>query len=325
MISSMSKNKILILDPPHPLLTDRLQKMGLELDLDFESPIEELEKVIGEYDGLVIRSRIKLQAPFLEKAEKLKFIARYGVGTEHIDLEYAAKRGIPVFNSPEGSRDAVGEHALGMLLMLMNHLGRADREIRQGLWKREPNRGLEIKGKTVGILGYGNMGNAFAQRLAGFEARVIAYDKYKTNYGNQYAEAVSLQQLFEESDILSIHIPYMPSNHYFINKEFLNSFRKNIYLVNTARGLVLNTADLAEAMESGKVIGAAIDVIEYEETSFVKLDLSQLPEPFQYLRRSDRTVLAPHIGGWSMEAKEGHARVLAEKIEAFLGHGHTAP
>ncbi len=314
----MSKNKVIILDPPHPLLTERLEKLGLELDFDFESSVEELEKIIHQYDGLVIRSRMKLQAPLLERASRLKFIARYGVGTEHIDLDYAEKQGIAVFNSPEGSKDAVGEHALGMLLMLMNHLGRADREIREGQWKREPNRGLEIKGKTVGILGYGNMGNAFAQRLTGFEARVIAYDKYKTDYGNQYAEAVSLEQLFEESDILSIHIPYMPSNHYFIDKTFLSSFKKNIYLVNTARGLVLNTAELVEAMESGKVIGAAIDVIEYEETSFVKLDLSELPEPFQYLRRSDRTVLAPHIGGWSMEAKVGHARVLAEKIEGFL-------
>lgn len=313
----MSKNKVLILDPPHPLLVERLEKLGLELDFDYESPVEKLEKIIDQYDGLVIRSRIQLQSDFLEKAVKLKFIARYGVGTEHIDLEYASERGIAVFTSPEGSKDAVGEHTLGMLLMLMNHLGRADREIREGYWKREPNRGLEIKGKTVGILGYGNMGNAFAQRLAGFEARVIAYDKYKENYGNQYAEAVSPEQLFAESDILSIHIPYMPSNHYFIDKKFLNSFRKDIYLVNTARGLVLNTADLVDAMEAGKVIGAALDVIEYEETSFVKLELSQLPEPFQYLRRSERTVLAPHIGGWSMEAKLGHARVLAEKIEAF--------
>lgn len=313
----MPKNKILVLDPPHPLLTERLEKLGLELDFNFEDPIEDLANTLDQYHGIVIRSRIKLEAPFLEKASKLRFIARYGVGTEHIDLEYASKRGIAVFNSPEGSKDAVGEHTLGMLLMLMNHLGRADREIREGDWKREPNRGLEIKGKTVGILGYGNMGNAFAQRLAGFEARVIAYDKYKSNYANQYAEAVSLERLFEESDILSIHIPYLPSNHYFIDEHFLHSFHKNIYLINTARGLVLNTADLVKAMESGKVIGAAIDVIEYEETSFVKLDLSQLPEPFQYLRRSDRTVLAPHIAGWSMEAKMGHARVLAEKIERF--------
>ncbi len=314
----MSIKKILVLDPPHPLLIDRLNNLGFELEMDYDSPVEVLQEKIQDYYGLVIRSRIKLQAPLLSKASQLRFIARYGVGLEHIDLDFAAKHKIPVFNSPEGSKDAVGEHTLGMLLMLMNHLGRADREIRAGHWRREPNRGLEIKGKTVGILGYGNMGQSFAQRLAGFEARVIAYDKYREDYGDDYAIAVSLDQLFAESDVLSIHIPYMPSNHYFIDFSFLSSFHKNIYLVNTARGLVLKTQDLVRAMESGQVIGAAIDVIEYEETSFVNLDLADLPQPFQYLRQSERTVLAPHIGGWSMEAKVGHARVLAEKIEAFL-------
>jgi len=317
----MPKRKILILDPPHPLLLERLEMLGLELDRNYESPINELEKVIDQYFGIVIRSRIKLEAPLLSRATQLKFIARYGVGTEHLDLEYAAQNGIAVFTSPEGSMDAVGEHTIGMLLMLMNHLGRADRQIRAGQWLREPNRGLEIKGKTVGILGYGNMGRSFARRLSGFEACVIAYDKYKKDYGDEFARAVDLQQLFDESDILSIHIPYMPSNHYFIDKKFLGSFRKDIHLINTARGLVLNTADLVEQMENGKVIGAAIDVIEYEETSFVKLDLDDLPEPFQYLRRSDRTVLAPHIAGWSMEAKVGHARVLAGKIEKMIKQG----
>ncbi len=314
----MSIRKVLILDSPHPLLLKRLEESGLAPDLHYETPIGELKKILPDYFGLVIRSRIKLDAEFLEAAHQLTFIARYGVGTEHIDLEYAARRGIAVFTSPEGSKDAVGEHTLGMLLMLLNHLGRADRQVRQGQWLREPNRGLEIKGKTIGILGYGNMGRSFAQRLAGFEARVIAYDKYKKNYGDEYAQAVALEQLFEESDVLSVHMPYIPSNHYFIDGSFLSSFKKQIYLVNTARGLVLNTADLVEQMEKGQVIGAALDVIEYEETSFVKLDLNSLPEPFQYLRRSDRTVLAPHIAGWSAEAKIGHARVLAEKIEAFL-------
>lgn len=311
--------KILILDPPHPYLLERFDQLKLSYDLMYKAPKDELMNVLGEYEGLVVRSRITLDKSFLEKGDKLKFIARYGVGLEHIDLKYAEAQNIAVFNSPEGSKDTVGEHALGMLIMLMNNLGRADREVRAGKWLREPNRGVEIKGKVVGILGYGNMGQSFAKRISGFEAeKVIAYDKFKTNYGDQYAEAVSLNTLFQESDILSIHIPYMPENHHFINKTFLEQFQKNIYLVNTARGTVLNTADLVEAMQAGKVLGAALDVIEYEEMSFVKLDLDQLPKPFQWLRQADNVVLAPHIAGWSMESKLGHAKVLAEKVETFL-------
>ncbi|MFM8362710.1 MAG: NAD(P)-dependent oxidoreductase, partial [Haliscomenobacter sp.] len=230
----------------------------------------------------------------------------------------ARARGVEVLISPEGSRDTVAEHALGMLLMLMNHLGRADRQVRQGEWVRAGNRGVEIKGKTVGILGYGNMGQALAQRLAGFEARVLAYDKYKADYGNAFAEAVSLETLQAESDILSIHIPYQPENHYFVNAAFLDAFAKPIFLVNTARGTVLETAALAEALQRGKVLGAALDVIEYEELSFEKLKPLALPEPFQILLRSDRVVLTPHIAGWSFESNEGHARVIAEKIQSFF-------
>lgn len=312
--------KVLFIDKAHPYLQEHLEKMGFQCDHHITAPKENLAEILPEYEGIVIRSRIELDAGFLAHTNQLKFIARTGVGLEHIDLDYAAQRGIAVFNSPEGSRDAVGEHSLGLLLCLMNHLSRADREVRAGQWRREPNRGVEIKGKTVGILGYGNMGNAFAQRLQGFEAqRVIAYDKFKTDYGNAFAEAVSLEKLQQESDILSIHIPYMPANHYFIDGAFLDRFQKPIYLVNTARGLVLNTADLVERLKNGQVLGAALDVHEYEEGSFAKvLDLDELPTPFQYLRQAANVVLNPHIGGWSHEAKEGHARVLVEKIKAFL-------
>jgi D-3-phosphoglycerate dehydrogenase len=248
----------------------------------------------------------------------LRFIARLGVGVEHIDLEAARAQGVEVLISPEGSRDTVAEHALGMLLMLMNHLGRADQQVRRGEWVRAGNRGVEIKGKTVGILGYGNMGQALAQRLAGFEARVLAYDKYKSDYGNAFAEAVSLETLQAESDILSIHIPYLPENHYFVNAAFLDAFAKPIFLVNTARGTVLETAALADALQRGKVLGAALDVIEYEELSFETLKPLALPEPFQVLLRSERVVLTPHIAGWSFESNEGHARVIAEKIQSFF-------
>lgn len=311
--------KILILDPPHPYLKEQLDLLALKYEEDFDSSKAEVMEKLSQYDGLIVRSRLRLDKAFLEQGTHLQFIARYGVGLEHIDVEYAKQKGIKVYNSPEGSMDTVAEHAMGMLLMLMNNLGRADRQVREGIWSREPNRGLEIKGRVVGILGYGNMGQSFAKRISGFEAKkVIAYDKYRKNYGDQYAEAVSLETLFAEADILSVHIFYEPENHHLINADFLKRFQKPIFLVNTARGLVLHTADLVEAIKQGSVLGAALDVIEYEEMSFAKLDLSQLPAPFQYLQTSDQVVLAPHIAGWSQESKLGHAKVLIQKIRNLL-------
>jgi D-3-phosphoglycerate dehydrogenase len=308
------KRKVLFINKAHPFLEKELSRLGFDCELDEKSSKAGIESKVHDYFGIVIRSRIGVDRALLDKAEKLAFVAREGVGTEHIDLEYAAEKGITVITSPEGSRDAVGEHSIGLLLALMANLARADRQIRAGQWLREPNRAYEIKGKTVGILGYGNMGRAFAQRLKGFDCEVIAYDKYLNDYGDGHAEAVELETLFERSDILSLHIPFMPSNHHFVDNLFLQSFKKNIFIVNTARGLVLDTAALVKHMQSGKVIGAALDVLEYEEMSFEFLDLDSLPEPFQYLKRSDKAVLSPHIGGWSFESKEGHARVLAEKI-----------
>jgi D-3-phosphoglycerate dehydrogenase len=309
---------ILLLDEPHPSLILRLEAMGLRCRCMYHDSREAVLSALADAQGVVLRSRLRVDRPFLEAAPRLRFIARLGVGVEHIDLEAAHAHGVEVLTSPEGSRDTVAEHTLGMLLMLMNHLGRADQQVRRGEWVRAGNRGVEIKGKTVGILGYGNMGQALAQRLAGFEARVLAYDKYKSDYGNAFAEAVSLETLQAESDILSIHIPYMPENHYFVNAPFLDAFAKPIFLVNTARGTVLETAALADALQSGKVLGAALDVVEYEELSFEKLKPLTLPEPFQVLLRSERVVLTPHIAGWSFESNEGHARVIAEKIQSFF-------
>lgn len=312
---TQDKRKVLIIDNVHPYLKNRLEELNFEVEVDRESPLDVLEAKIPEYFGLVIRSRIQLTADFFDKATGLAFVARNGVGVEHIDLEAAAKRNITVFTSPEGSRDAVGEHTLGLLLTLMNNLARADRQVRQAQWLREPNRGYEIKGKTVGIIGYGNMGNAFAQRLQGFEVKVMAYDKFKKDYGNAYATAEGLDTIFKESDIVSLHIPYMPENHHFVDAAFLSQFKKPIYIINTARGLVLNTADLVDALKSGKVLGAALDVLEYEESSFEKLNLAAPPAPLKYLLEAENTVLSPHVGGWTYESKEGHARVLAAKIE----------
>lgn len=307
----------MFIDRPHQVLYESLRSQGFEIEEDFSSSAEQISQRLEKYIGLVLRSRISIDANFLQRGNNLRFIAREGVGLEHIDLKACQAKGIEVLYSPEGSRDTVAEHALGMLLCLMNNLNRADRQVREGQWNREPNRGVELKGKTVGILGYGNMGSAFAQRLKGFDVTVIAYDKYKTHYGDNIANEVGLDELFERSDVLSIHIPYMASNHYFVNGVFLDRFAKPIYLVNTARGLVLNTADLVERLKSGKVLGAALDVLEYEESSFDKFRLDELPWDFDYLRKADNVVLTPHIAGWSFESKRKHSEVLTKKISAL--------
>lgn len=313
----MPSPRILLIDRPHAFLIEALQSWGAEISLHYETPREEVLRLLPDFDGVVMRSRLRADEAFLQQGSRLRFLAREGVGVEHIDLDCAARLGIEVITSPEGSRNTVAEHTLGLLLSLMNHLARADRQVRQGEWLREPNRGYEIFGKTVGILGYGNMGSAFAQRLAGFGCRVIAYDKYKTGYGDAFAEAVDLPTLQQESDILSLHIPYMPSNHYFVNDAFLSAFPKNIFVVNTARGTVLETESLVRHLQNGHVLGAALDVLEYEETSFEFLNFPALPADFQYLRQSENVVFSPHIAGWSFESKLGHAQVLAGKIRNF--------
>lgn len=315
--NSMNR-KILFLDKAHPALEQRLTELGFACETDLTSPKVTVEKFIHEFTGIVMRSRFALDKNIISKATRLVFIAREGVGLEHIDVDFAESKGICVLISPEGSRDTVGEHAIGLLLCLMNNLSRADRQVRRGEWIREANRAVELKGKTVGILGYGNMGTAFARRLQGFEVRTLAYDKFKTNYGDDFALQAPLEQLFEEADVLSIHIPYMPGNHYFVNDAFLRSFKKNIWLVNTARGLVLNTEDLVKNLKTGKVAGAALDVLEYEETSFDKFRLDKLPEAFDYLVNAENVVLSPHIAGWSFESKQKHALVLAQKIEQLF-------
>ncbi len=315
----MAQRKILFIDRPHPFLEERLQQQGFICDFQYHTPRAELLPLLADYFGVVMRSRLRVDREFIDRASNLAFIAREGVGVEHIDLAYAEEQGILVLTSPEGSRDTVAEHALGLLLALMNNLSRADREVRAGQWRREPNRGVEIKGKTVGIIGYGNMGRAFARRLSGFDCRVIAYDKYREDYGDAFAEAVALPALQAAADIVSLHIPYLPENEYLVNDAYLAVFQKPIWLVNTARGDVLDTSALVRALKSGKVQGAALDVLEYEAGSFNELDLAAGPAPLQFLRESDQVVLSPHIAGWSVESKIGHARVLAEKIAKRFG------
>jgi D-3-phosphoglycerate dehydrogenase len=310
---------IAFLDRVLPLLAEALTDAGFICKDYAEASRAEVLAALPHCQGIVLRSRLKVDRELIDAAPGLRFIARWGVGTEHIDLDYARARGVAVFTSPEGSRDTVAEHTVGLLLMLLNHLGRADRQVRDGQWLRAANRGTELGGKTVGILGYGNMGQAFAQRLQGFGCRVITYDKYREHYGDNYAEAVSLAQLQAEADILSLHIFY-EGNHYLVDADYLAAFAKPIYLINTARGGIVKTTDLVAALATGQVRGAALDVIEYEEQSFVHLDPRAQPAPFQQLLAADNVLLTPHIAGWSHEAETGHGRTLARKIIAAFGN-----
>ena len=305
--------KILAIDSNHECLNNGLREAGFIVDEDYISSKEMIEQKINEYDGLIVRSRFPIDKDFLAKATNLKFIGRVGAGLENIDEEFTADHNIVLFNSPEGNRDSVGEHAIGMLLMLMHHLRRADNEVRNGIWKREDNRGDELKGKTVGIIGYGNMGNAFARRLQGFEVNVICFD-ILPNKGNEFAKQVSLEDLFEQADVVSLHTPQTPETMQMINAVFISNFKKPFYFVNTARGKSVVTKDLVEALKTGKVLGVALDVLEFEKSSFEKLVASDLPEEFQYLIQADNVVLAPHIAGWTHQSKVKLAEFIRDKI-----------
>lgn len=310
--------KILCIDSNHDILHETLIQHGFHCDLFWNKPKEELMQLIPDYDGIVIRSKFKITQEIIDSAPRLKCIGRVGAGMENIDVNYARGKGIVCLSAPEGNRDAVGEHAMGMLLMLMNHLKRADNEVRQGIWKRAENRGHEISGKTVGIIGYGNMGSAFAKRLQGFDCQVLAYDKYKTGFGNDYVTEASLEEICGQADIVSIHLPLTDETRAYADDVFITSFKKNIYIINTSRGKCLNTADLVKHLESGKVIGACLDVLEYESVSFEQLDSSALPAPMQYLLKSERVILTPHIAGWTHESNYKMSKVIAEKMIAIF-------
>lgn len=305
---------VLVTDKTHPILCEKLQAAGYHCDVQADLSYNELLAIVNNYDALVVRSKVEIDRNFLDNTHSLKCIGRVGAGMETIDVDYAEQKGIKCLNSPEGNRDAVGEHALGMLLTLFNNMLRANNEIRSGLWKREVNRGLEIKGKTVGIIGFGNMGSSFAKRLRGFECNIISYDKYKKNYAPDYVEEVSLEEMFNRADVVSFHVPLTDETHYMADAAFFNSFAKPIYLINTARGAVVKTVDLVSAMQMGKVLGVALDVIEYENMSKDGLDLESLTPDFKYLLQADNAVLTPHIGGWTVESKYKLADVLADKI-----------
>ena len=306
--------KILLLDKNHPLITEQLSEKGFVLEEDFSSSYEQVLEKIHLYEGIIIRSRIPLDAHFLEKAKNLKFIARVGAGMENIDTAKAQELGIKLINSPEGNKDAVAEHVIGTLLVLMNRLFISSNEVKKGIWLREENRGEEILGKTFGIIGYGNMGKAVAKRLSGFGCKTIFYD-IKPNLSDEFATQVSLQELQENADILSLHTPLTEDTLYMIDEEFISKMKKNFYFINTARGKNLKTSALVNALKSGKIKGACLDVLEYEKTSFENLEMKN--EDLEYLLNSEKAIITPHIAGWTHESKIKLAQVIVDKILAF--------
>lgn len=308
--------KILLLDKNHPLITDQLLAKNFVLEEDFTSSYDEVCEKIHQYDGVIIRSRIPLDAHFLTKGKNLKFIARVGAGMENIDIPVAEKLGIKLINSPEGNRDSVAEHVVGMLLVLMNRLFIASQEVKNGIWLREENRGDELLGKTIGLIGYGNMGKATAKRLSGFGCRVIFYD-ILPNIEDQYAQQVSLEELKNSAEIISLHVPLTEETHYMIDEKFIAEMKHNFYFVNTARGKNVETKFLVEALKSGKVKGACLDVLEYEKSSFENIEVEN--DDFAYLLQSEKAIVTPHIAGWTNQSKEKLAQVIVDKILVSFG------
>lgn len=312
-MQNLSEIKILHLDTNHPLLWEQLEQVGFTNEADYTSTKAEIEAKIHNYQGIVIRSRFKIDQTFLDKATHLQFIARVGAGLESIDCEYAQHKNIQLIAAPEGNSNAVGEHALGLLLNLCNKINQADREVRQGLWKREANRGFELEGKTIGIIGYGNMGKSFAKKLRGFDVKVLCYD-ILPNLGDEHAIQVSLKELQEKADILSLHTPWTPETNRMINSEFINQFKKSFWFINTARGKSVVTADLVKALQTGKILGAGLDVLEYEKGSFETLFEAETSEPLTYLVQATNVILTPHIAGWTHESHVKLAQTIVDKI-----------
>lgn len=306
--------KILHIDSNHPLLWEQLEQTGFQNEADFTSSKTEIEAKIQNYHGIVIRSRFKIDKSFIDKAINLKFIARVGAGLESIDCEYAQDKNIHLIAAPEGNRNAVGEHAMGMLLSLMNKLNRADRLVREGKWIREGNRGYELEGKTVGLIGYGNMGKSFAKKLKGFDVHVLCYDILE-NVGDENAKQVSLSELQSEVDVLSLHIPWTPETDKLVNADYINAFSKPFWFINTSRGKNVVTDDLVAGLQTGKILGAGLDVLEYEKLSFENLFIdTEKPKALEYLLKAENVLLTPHIAGWTFESHEKLAQTIVDKI-----------
>ena len=306
---------IIHLDANHPLLVDQLESLGYNNFIDTESSKEEVEKKISIYDGVIIRSRFPIDKTFIDKAKNLKFIGRVGAGLETIDINYAKEKGIKLISAPEGNRNAVGEHTLGLLLGLLNKIRVADISVRNGKWLREPNRGIELEGKIIGLIGYGNMGKSFAQKLKGFDVEVLCYD-IKKNVGDENAKQVTLNELKNSVEILSLHVPQTTDTIGMVNDSFISDFKNPFWLLNTARGNCVVIKDLVKALKEHKILGAGLDVLEFENSSFESLLLTKnISHEMDYLIKSNKVLLTPHIAGWTNESKMKLAQVIVEKIK----------
>lgn len=306
--------KILHIDSNHPILVQTLEKEGFVNEFDLISPKEEIESKIENYDGVIIRSRFKIDKTFLDKAQNLKFIARVGAGLESIDCEYAQSKKIELIAAPEGNSNAVGEQTIGMLLSLFNKLNQADKSVKSGKWEREKHRGYELEGKTIGLIGYGNMGKSFAKKLKGFDVKEVLFYDIRKGLADENAREVTLAELQKNADVLSLHTPWTPLTDKMVNTDFIAAFSKPFWFINTARGKNVVTQDLVQALKNGKVLGAALDVLEYEKLSFEQMDVDNISEDLQYLFGADNVILSPHIAGWTFESHQKLAEVIARKI-----------
>lgn len=302
--------KILIADHLHPAFKEQAEKLGYQCD---DMPLisrEETLRILKGYTGIAIRTKFLIDREIIDAGSNLKFIARAGAGMDNVDESYAVSRGIACINAPEGNRDAVGEHVIGMLLALLNNLRNGDQQIRNGIWDREGNRGFELKGRTVAIIGYGNNGSSFARKLSGFEVNVIAYDKYKTGFSDGYATEASMEEIVKHADVLSFHIPLTRETKQLFNEEYLFHFRKPIILLNASRGEIVNTQTIVEGLKNGKITAAGLDVLEIEKFPA----LSEQPW-FNDLKENKNVILSPHVAGWSVESYRKISEVLAEKLK----------
>lgn len=307
------KKRCLIIDEMHESIVPLLEEIGFQADYHPKISREEILQKIGDFEGVLVRSKTNIDQEFADAAQKLEFIGRAGAGLDKIDVEYVESKGIEILNAPEGNRDALAEHAVGLLLNMLNKINSSDQEVRQWIWDREGNRGMELSDKTVGIIGYGYMGQAFVQRLRAFDCRVLVYDKFKKGFGTKKVEEVGLEKFFDKTDILSLHVPLTEETRGWINKDFFQSFRKDIYLLNTARGEIVPLKDLLELLDAGKVKGAALDVLEKEK--FDQLT-AQEKHVFEDLFSRKNVVLSPHVGGWTFASYKRINEVLVSKIAA---------
>jgi D-3-phosphoglycerate dehydrogenase len=311
----MSNKRFLIVNKMHDSIQGLLEEIGVESDYKPDITRAEVLEVIKDYWGIIIRSKVNLDKEFFDTAKNLKLVARAGAGLDLIDISESNKKGITIINAPEGNKDALAEHAIGLILSLLNKIPFSNNQVKSGIWLREENRGAELSKKTIGLLGFGHMGRSIAEKLSGFSCRILAHDLKQFKNIPHNVELVSLATLYKECDILSLHIPLTNENRLLVNKEWVEKFEKNIWLINTARGEVLNLRDLCEMLDSGKILGAALDVMENENLASLTQEQKMT---FEKLANRNNTILTPHIGGWSKESYVRINNVLVSKIQSFV-------